>query len=80
MLLNAVTKFFIDYPTDKEEINVCKAIEDLKTEGRAEGRQEQLLASIGNLMDSLNISMDKAMETLKIPADEQPHFSTLLRG
>ena len=52
--------------------------EDYLEEGRAEGRNDTLLSSIRNIMQSLNISADEAMDILKIAPDERAHFKELI--
>ena len=42
-----------------------------RNEGRIEGRNEERMNSIRNLMQSLSISYDKAMTLLKIPKEDQ---------
>ena len=39
-LLNAVTKTGIKYNEDEEEVNVCKAIEDMMNDAKSAGREE----------------------------------------
>ena len=41
-VINAVTNTHIDIPEDAEEVNMCKAIEDLINDSKAEGRLEGL--------------------------------------
>ena len=47
--------------------------------GIERGRAEGLLQALKNLISSQNISADKAMNALGIPADEQPRYVALLR-
>ena len=69
---------------------MCKAIKDIKEEGREigreigreegreEGRKETELLSIRNLMDTLKLTAQQAMDALKIsPADQQRYLSML---
>ena len=53
-----------------------KALEDAK----AEGQQETLVSSIKNLMDSLDMTIDKAMESLKIPQADRAIYAGLLEN
>ena len=43
-----------------------------------EGREEGVISSLKNLMESLNVSLDKAMDTLKIPKEKREHYKTQL--
>lgn len=74
------TKFDID--DDDEVINVCRAWENslnkAKTESEARGKDSERLNSIRNVMKSLNVTVNRAMEILCIPADEQKKYISLL--
>ena len=52
-----------------KKIGIEKGIEKGLEKGRAEGRTEQLVESIKNLISS-GFDFDKAVEVLKIPADQ----------
>lgn len=41
---------------------------------RQEGREEGILSSINNLMDTLNLTVDKAMDALKVPTAEREFY------
>lgn len=49
-VINVMTKTHIDIPDDAKEVNMCKAIEDLindsKAEGRLEGKNEGIAEGI----------------------------------
>ena len=59
----------------EEKENMCKAyrelVEDWKEEGRNEGRNEGRLLDINNLMDSLRINAEQAMDFLKIQGEDR---------
>ena len=69
-LINAVTNSKLTYPEEGDEIDMCKAIDDMradaKAEGRAEGKTESLVSSIKNVMDSIHVSIEEAMDILKV--------------
>ena len=73
-LINAVTSSKLTYPEEEDEIDMCKAIEDMRSEaeakgreeGRAEGNTERILTDLKNVMDSINVSIEEAMDILKI--------------
>ena len=56
--------------------------QDAKAEGRAEGLvegiTEGILSSIRNLMDTMGISVEKAMTALKVPETERQKYLDLL--
>ena len=54
---------------------MCKAyrelVKDWKQEGKREGRQEGRLLDVQNLMDSLRLTAEQAMDALKIEGQER---------
>ena len=49
-----------------------------KAEGLAEGKAEGKAESIKNLMSTMNVSIDQAMDILKTPPEERQYFKDLL--
>ena len=49
-----------------------------RVEGRAEGRTEGTLSSIKNLMETLGLSIEAAMNALKVPEDERSKYASIL--
>lgn len=47
-------------------------------DGRAEGKAEGKAESIKNLMSTMNLSIDQAMDILKTPPKERQYFKDLL--
>ena len=85
-LINAVTSSKLTYPEEEDEIDMCKAIEDMRSEaeakgreeGRAEGNTERILTDLKNVMDSINVSIEEAMDILKIdPLKRQDYASRI---
>ena len=48
-------------------------------EGRAEGRTEGTLSDIKSLTETLGLSVEAAMNALKVPEDERIKYANLLR-
>ena len=48
--------------------------------GRAEGRAEGVLSAIQSLMDSMGLSVDQAMNALKIAETDRPKYRSMLSG
>ena len=46
--------------------------------GIAQGREQSLLESIRNLMDSMKWTAQQAMDALKVPKDDQAHYAAML--
>ena len=53
---------------------MCKAMEDLREESIKRGEEAALLRSIKNLMQTLGLSADKAMNALMIPVTDQAKY------
>lgn len=60
------------------EVIARESIEKGRLEGRAEGITEGILSSIKNLMETMGVSVEKAMTALKIPEAEQRVYLDLL--
>ena len=65
--------------TPKGVDNMCRELEKIYREGRAEGIAEGIVASIKNLMETLGLSIEAAMAALKIPENEQHTYVELLK-
>ena len=59
---------------EKEEYDMCKALDDLIADGKAEGKAEALLEALVNLMCSMNWSAEQAMNALRVPQEEWPEY------
>lgn len=73
-VINEVAKAGIQIPQGAEEVNMCIAIQEMKKEEK----DNTLLDSIRNLMDTLKLTAQQAMDALKISADDQKRFSQML--
>jgi predicted transposase YdaD len=86
-LINIVTNSNLTYPEEGDEINMCKAIEDMRAEakakgraeGRAEGNTERILTDLKNVMDSINVSIEEAMEILKIDPLQRQKYAARVK-
>ena len=78
-----------------DEIDMCKAIDDMRAdakaegieegraegravgieEGRAEGKTESLVSSIKNVMDSIHVSIEEAMDILKVDPQKRQEYA-----
>ena len=59
-----------------EELQQKLHDKETKETAMEEGRVEGLITSIKNLMESLNIPIDKAMDVLKVPNDKREYYKT----
>ena len=56
----------------------AEGIAEGRAEGEARGKEFAILASIRNLMETLNLTEQQAMDALKIPVAEQAKYAALL--
>ena len=77
-LINVVTKSGFKMNENEEVVDMCKAIMDIKEEGREEGREEERISSIRNLMESLSLTAKQAMDILKFTPAEQQRYLKML--
>ena len=56
------------------EYNEAETMNLFREEGRQEGLQESLINSIKNIMETLNLSSQEAMNALKIPDSERSNY------
>ena len=72
---------------EEDEIDMCKAIEDMRfeaeakgrEEGRAEGNTERILTDLKNVMDSINVSIEEAMDILKIDPLKRQDYAARIK-
>ena len=49
-------------------------------EAREEGMEKGMVSSIGRVMKSLNLPLERAMDVLQIPAAERAKYAALVKG
>jgi hypothetical protein len=79
------------YEKIKEEMQMCEALERLMkneldakeaagiAKGRAEGKEDVSLFHIRNLMESMKLTAEQAMDALQIPPEEQKIYAVKLK-
>lgn len=60
------------------EKGIEKGMEKGILEGRQQGIEQNVISSIRNVMDSLGVSLEQAMDILKIPSEKREKYSKLL--
>lgn len=64
---------------DPEEVDkVCKVIEDVRKESEERTEQRTLVRAIRDVMASFNVSAEKAMDSLHVPADQQQRYAKIV--
>lgn len=72
---------------EEEEIDMCEAIEDMRSEaeakgreeGREEGNTERILTDLKNVMDSINVSIVEAMDILKLDPLQRKDYAARVK-
>ncbi|HIY90486.1 MAG TPA: hypothetical protein H9970_05020, partial [Candidatus Merdibacter merdipullorum] len=60
--------------------NLSKGVENRGIrKGIAQGHEEERLNSIKSLMETLNLTIDQAMQALKIPSSEREKYAQMLK-
>ena len=57
---------------------MCKVMEDMRKESEQQAEQKTLLQAIKNVMESFGVSVEKAMDSLKVPNDQRAHYESLI--
>ena len=73
----------VNFEWDEElarQVRAEEAWEDGMESGMQQGMQQALAASIGNLMKSMNFSVEKAMDVLQIPPAERAKYAALVQA
>ena len=60
-------------------LTAMEAEEKGRVEGKEEGKAEGVLAAIRNLMDSMDWSVEQAMEALRVAEPDRPRYAELLQ-
>ena len=64
--------------TKVEYMTLMMELKEQRREGYDEGKESERVSSIRNLMETLNLSAQQAMDALKIPASEQEKYAALI--
>lgn len=57
---------------------MCRAWENSMNKAKAEGKDLERISSIRNVMKSLNVTVNRAMDILCIPPEEQKKYISLV--
>ena len=64
--------------TPKGVDNMCRELEELYLYGEKRGIEKGVASSLRNVMTTLGLSIEAAMDILRIPEDERPAYMNLL--
>ena len=63
---------------EKKLTEMGSLAEGIAERAKAEGKESAILATIRNLMETLNLTAQQAMDAMKIPVAEQARYAALL--
>ena len=65
---------------EAREEGMEKGMEKGMERGMEKGMEKGLVSSIGSVMKSLNLPLERAMDVLQIPAAERAKYAALVKG
>jgi hypothetical protein len=69
---------------EEEVMNMCNLSQGIKDEGieigLERGREENTIVSVENLMETLKLSMQQAMDALKIPEAKRAYYANAINS
>ena len=78
--INIITGSNMSFDDREEEIDMCKAISDIRNDARATAVVESKVEDIISIMDSLGFSFEQAVSALKIPADQRDAYREMVEA
>ena len=79
-VLNYCANVKLKLPPGEEEVDVCKAWEDMKQEVAKQTDEMRLLKDLKNIIEELHITVERAMEILKVPETNQAELAAKLNS
>ncbi len=64
--------------TEKGVSDMCRIMDEIRDDGKKEGRTETYITSIKNLIKNTNFTAEAAMDAIGIPKADQPKYLALL--
>lgn len=77
-VLNYCANVKLKLPPGEEEVDVCKAWEDMRRETEEKTDEMRLLKDLRSLMETLHLSAEQAMKALKVPEAKYVELSAKL--
>ena len=69
----------LNFVWDQERALEVRA-KEAREEGMEKGMEKGVVSSIGSVMKSLNLPLERAMDVLQIPAAERAKYAALVKG
>lgn len=79
-VLNYCANVNLKLPPGEEELDVCKAWEDMRKEIAAKAEERTLLQDLRNIIEGFHVTAEKAMEVLKVPEAKQAELVAKLNS
>ena len=70
-VIGVCTNTEIAIDDNSEVVDVCKAVQDMNNKAKQEGKLEALCSAVKNAMESFHLSMEDAMNGLKVSKEDQ---------
>ena len=58
---------------------MCKVMEDMRNESAKKADEQRLITDIKNVMESFGVTIEKAMESLKIPVADRAIYAEMIQ-
>ena len=77
-LINTMARINLTANDKEEKTNMWKAFEDMQNEAMEKGKELNMLESIKNVMLSLKVEAQQAMDVLRVPEEDRPKYMAKL--
>jgi hypothetical protein len=64
----------------KKVVDMCVAIENMKQKATEKASQDTMKSAVRNLMETLHLTQEQAMDALKIPEDQRAEYAQKLQS
>ena len=79
-------KYMNKNENEREEYDMCQALQEICDEresigfskGMKEGIEKSVIDSIKTIMETMNLTEDRAMDALRIPKNKKDYYRTLI--
>ena len=79
-VLNYCANVNLKLPPGEEEVDVCKAWEDMKQEVAKQTDEMRLLKDLKNIIKKFHVTVENAMDILEVPEAKQAELAAKLNS
>ena len=65
---------------EKEKVGMCELLDKYENRGIRKGKENAQVDNIKALMETMDLTIDKAMEALKVPKKKRDYYAKKVRG